>query len=98
VIAADADRSENIFFVTRNYDSDGNLAIVRSVGGVDSAAALIEANFSAKVAAERGFKRGVVELHVVSERWGSGFRHNAQNIFEDAGARRKGIAEVRSQR
>jgi hypothetical protein len=66
VIAADGDGSENILFVTRNYDADWNLAVVGSVGGVDSATALIEANFAAKVAAQRGFKGGVVELYVVS--------------------------------
>ena len=35
----------------------GNLAVVRAVGGVEGAAAGVEADFSAKVAAESGFER-----------------------------------------
>jgi hypothetical protein len=47
------------------------------------------------VAAERGFKRGVVELRGMGWGWGDGLRHRAQNIFMDTGVVRKGIEEVR---
>jgi hypothetical protein len=45
------------------------------------------------VAAESGFKRGGVELRGMGRRWGDILRHRVQNIFEDAGAVRKGRKE-----
>ena len=89
MVAAKGDGREHIFFVARNYDSDGNLAVVRAVGGIDGAAALVEANFSAQMAAEGGFKGGGIELHRMWSRWGSGLGHKAQNIFVDEGLERK---------
>jgi hypothetical protein len=62
VIAADGDGGADIFFVAGNYYSDGNLAIVGAVGGVEGASALVEADLSAKVAAESGLKGDGVEL------------------------------------
>ena len=97
VVAAEGNGGENVFFVARNYDADRNLAVVGAVGRVEGAAARVEANLSAKVAAEGGFKRRGVELRGSGRRWGDVLRHSVQNIFEDAGAGRKGIAEVRNQ-
>jgi hypothetical protein len=91
VVAAQGHGSENVFFIARNYDADGNLAIVRSVGGIEGAASGIEANLSAKVAAKRGFKGGGVEWRGMSGGWSNVLGHKAQNIFKDAGAGRKGI-------
>ena len=62
MVAADGDGGANVFSVAGNYDADGNLAIVGAVGGVEGAAAFVEANLAAKMAAERGFKGGCVEL------------------------------------
>jgi hypothetical protein len=66
------------------------LAIVGPVGGVEGTAARVEADFSAKVAAERSFERGGVELLGMGRRQSDLLRHRIQNIFEDAGAGRKG--------
>jgi hypothetical protein len=92
VFAAQGNGGENVFFIARNYDTDRDLAIIGAVGCVESTASLIEANFSAKVTTKGGFKRGGIELHGMLRGWGSGLRHKAQNIFEDAGVVRKGIA------
>ena len=91
VVAAQGNGGENVFFIARNYDTDRDLAIIGAVGCVKSAASLIEANFSAKVTTKGGFKRGG-ELRGMLRGWGNGLRHKAQDIFEDAGVVRKGIA------
>jgi hypothetical protein len=57
MIAAQGNGGEDIFRVAGCDDSDRDLAIVRAVNGVEGAAAGIEADFSAKVAAEGGFER-----------------------------------------
>jgi hypothetical protein len=62
MIAADGYGGAHVFFVAGDYYSDGNLAVVGAVGGVESAGAFVEADFSAKVAAEGGLKGGGVEL------------------------------------
>jgi hypothetical protein len=92
VVAAQSNGRKNVFFVAGNYDADRDLTIIGAVGGVDSAAAGVEANFSAEVAAESGFKRGGVELRGMGWRWSDSLRHKAQTILEDAGAARKGVA------
>jgi hypothetical protein len=90
VIAANSNGSENVFFVAWNDDTDRNLAVIGAVGCVQGAAARIEANLSAKVAAQASLKRRGIELRGMSRRWGDVLRHRVQNIFEDAGAARKG--------
>ena len=45
------------------------------------------------MAAEGRFKRGGIEWRGTRRGWGDGLRHRAQNIFVDAGAGRKGIAQ-----
>ena len=90
MVAAEGNGGENIFFVARNYDADRDLAVIGAVGCVEGAAARVEADLSAKVAAESGFKRGGVELRGMGRRWGDVLRHRVQNIFEDAGVGRKG--------
>ena len=90
LVAAESNRREHVFLVARNYDADGNLAVIRAVGRVEGAAAGIEANFSAKMAAESGFERRGVKLHGMGRGWGDILRHGVQNIFEDAGVGRKG--------
>jgi hypothetical protein len=93
VVTAQSNYGENVFFVARNYDADWDLTVVGAVGGVEGAAAGVKADLSAKVAAERGFERGGVKLHGMDRRWGDILRHRVVNIFEDVGARRKGIAK-----
>ena len=62
MFAAKGDGSDDVFFVARDDDADRNLAIVRAIGGVESAAAGVEADFSAKMAAEGGFEDSGIEL------------------------------------
>ena len=90
MVAADGNRGENVFFVARNYDADRDLAVIGAVSCVEGTAARVEADFSAKVAAESGFKHGGVELRGMGRGWGNVLRHSVQNIFEDAGVGRKG--------
>jgi hypothetical protein len=90
VVAAKTHSGEHVFFVPRNYDANGNLAVIGAVGCVESATACVEANFSAKMAAKSGFERGGVELRGMGWGWGDGLWHRVQNIFEEVGARRKG--------
>jgi len=92
MVAAEGDRGEHVFFIARNYNADRNLAIIGAVGGVEGAAARVEADLSAKVAAESAFERGGIELRGVSGGWGDDLRHMVENIFADAGAGCKGIA------
>jgi hypothetical protein len=48
---------DDIIYVAWEDNTDRDLAIVGTVGGVQSAAAGIEADFTAKVAAQSGFER-----------------------------------------
>jgi hypothetical protein len=86
MVAAEGNCGENIFLIARNYDADRNLTVIGAVGCIESAAARVEADLSAKVAAERGFKSRGVELRGLGWGWGDVLRHRVQNIFEDAGA------------
>jgi hypothetical protein len=58
MLATERNGGKHILRVTRDYDSDWNLAIVGAVGGVKGTAAGIEANLAAKVAAQSGFQCG----------------------------------------
>jgi hypothetical protein len=57
VVAADGNGGENVFFVAGNYDPNRDLAVVGAIGCIERAAARVEPDLSAKVAAERGLKR-----------------------------------------
>jgi hypothetical protein len=52
-LAADRDRGENIVAIARQNYTDWNLAIVGSVGGVEGAAAAIEADFTSNLRTQR---------------------------------------------
>ena len=58
MIAAEGDGGEHVFFIARNYNADRDLAIVGAVGGIEGAAARVEAYLTPKMAAERSFQRG----------------------------------------
>jgi hypothetical protein len=60
VITANRDRRENVFSVAGDDDSDGDLTVVGAVGCIENAAARVETNFSAEMAAEGGLERGGV--------------------------------------
>ena len=90
MVAAQGNSGEYVFFVAWNYDADWDLAVIGAVCGVESAATLVEADFSTQMAPEGGFKGGGVELRGTGRRWSNGLRHKAQNIFEDASAGCKG--------
>ena len=45
-LAAECDRGLNIVGIAREHDADGNLAVVRAVGGVESAGAAVETDFA----------------------------------------------------
>src|SRR5581483_7291051 len=57
MFAANGDRGDYVVVVSGKNHADRNLAVVRSVGGVEGAASVIEAHFTAKLAAKRGFQR-----------------------------------------
>jgi hypothetical protein len=57
VVAAESNGGEDIFFIVRNYDAYRDLAVIGTIGGIERAAARVEADFSTKVAAERGLER-----------------------------------------
>jgi hypothetical protein len=78
VLATEGNGREHVFFVAGNYDADRDLAIVGAVGGVERSAAGVEANLSAKVAAESGFKRGGIELRGMGRGWSDVWRHRLQ--------------------
>jgi hypothetical protein len=99
MVAAESNRGQYVFFVARNYDADRDLPIIGPVGGIESTTAGIEANLSPKMAAERSFKRDGIELHGMDRRRGhillyKILRLTVQNIFEDAGARRKAESDL----
>jgi hypothetical protein len=51
-LAAECDRGLNIVRIARQHYSDRNLAVVGAVGGVESAGAAIEADFTANLFAQ----------------------------------------------
>ena len=71
MFAAQGNRCQNIFGIARDDHSDGDLAVVRTVGRIQGAAAGVKANLSAQMAPEGGFKsRGVNGLRASGQ--GSG--------------------------
>jgi hypothetical protein len=62
MVAAESNRGKHVFFVTWNYDANRDLTVIGTVGSVESTAARVEADFSAKVAAESSLKRGGIDL------------------------------------
>ncbi len=62
MVAAEGDGGEDVFFVARDDDTNGDLAVVGAVGRIESAGAVVEADFAAKVTAEGGFERLRVQL------------------------------------
>jgi hypothetical protein len=62
ILAAKGDGGKYILFIARDDDTDGNLAVVRTVGGVEGAAAGVEADFSAEMATEGGFERCGIKM------------------------------------
>ena len=57
MLAAKADGGDYIVGVSGEDNSDGDLAVVGSVGGVEGAAAVVETDLAAQMAAQRGFQR-----------------------------------------
>ena len=51
-LAAERDRGQNIVGVAGKHDADGNLAVVGAVGGVESASAAVEADFTVEFGRE----------------------------------------------
>jgi ribosomal protein L35AE/L33A len=49
---AGVQRFHDVVFVSREDDADGHLAVVGAVGGVEGAAAVVEANFSTDLLAQ----------------------------------------------
>src|SRR5215471_19373985 len=92
MFAADGDGGEDVFFVARKDDADGDLAVVGAVGGVESAAAGVEADVAAEMAAESGFEGGDVGVRGLG---GGGFEgHGVDNIFFYAAACAQGHWEL----
>ena len=84
MIAAEGYRGDNVFFIARNDYTNGNLTVIGAVGCVEGAAAGIEADFAAKMAAEGGFEGDGVEM-------GGGFgrhrRHRTSSRMRGAGCK-----------
>ena len=96
MVAAEGNGGEDIFFVARNDDADWDLAVIGAVGSVESAATGVEADFSAEMAAESGFKRGGVELRGM-RRGGAmscGIRYRTSWRMRTLGARQKVVASL----
>jgi hypothetical protein len=56
VLSADCNRSDYVIRIARDYDSNWNLAIVRTVSGVERAAAVVETDFCAKLPPQGGLQ------------------------------------------
>jgi hypothetical protein len=68
MFTAQCDRGENVFGIARDHHSDRNLAVVRTVGRIQGAAAGVKTDLSAQMASESGFKRdGVNGLRAGSQ-------------------------------
>src|ERR1700683_3740881 len=78
MVATDGDGGADVFFVARNYYPDGDLAVVGAVGRVEGSGAFVETNFSAKMAAESGFKGDGIESFGMGRGWSSIWRHGVQ--------------------
>ena len=61
MFTTEGNRCENVFGIARHDHSDRNLAVVRTVGRIQCAAAGVKTNFSAQMAPESGFKRDGVD-------------------------------------
>ena len=91
MLTAEGNGGEDVFFVARNNDSDRDLAVVGAIGRVESAAAGVEADLSAKMAEERGLEGARVEMS-----WGSGgFRHRSTKHYSRCRGLAQGQCEVR---
>ena len=70
--AAGGQRGFNIGGVARKNDADGKLAVIRRIGGVESARAEIEADFAAKGFLQEAFEFAVSRETLMVERSGVG--------------------------
>ena len=91
MFAAEGDGGENIFFIARNDDADRHLAVIGAVGRVESAAAGVEADFSAQMAEERGLEGARVKMGW----WSCGFRHRSTEHYSRWRGLVQGQCEVR---
>ena len=90
MVAAESDGSEHVFFIARDDYADWDLAIVRAIGGVEGAAAGVEADLSAEMPAEGGFEG----VRVDGGCWHLCVEHGYRSIIRGCGPERKDIAEV----
>ena len=95
MFAAQSDGCGYIFFIARQYDSDGYLSVVRPIGGIERAAAGVETNLSAKMAAESGLQDWWFELRRTGRLRSCVLSHGVQSIFEEVGAGRKRDCGIR---
>ena len=61
MFTTERDGGDDVFQVARNYDADGDLAVVRGVHRVECATAGVEADFAVEVPAEGGVERMCVD-------------------------------------
>ena len=62
VFAAGGERRDDIVVAARDDDTDGDLAIAGAVGGVEGAAAGVEADFAGDARTQIGFERALIHL------------------------------------
>src|SRR5436305_7266288 len=72
MLAANRDRSQYVFLVTRQNNADWYLAVVGAIGCVERAATRVEPNLPAQVAAEGGFEGCGVNRGVAGGKRASG--------------------------
>ena len=61
IFPGDRDRGDNIVHIAGQHHSDRHLPVVRPVGGIESAAAVVETDFAANLAAERIPERSPID-------------------------------------
>ena len=98
-VAARPDGGCHVVFVERNHDADGNLPIVRRVGRVERARAVVEAHFAADRLLQRALERFACREYVARMRMGTGKglkRHGtpAGNYFQTASMASKRVFPI----
>jgi hypothetical protein len=79
-LAAECDRCDHIVCIAWQHDADWNLAVIRAVGGVECAAAVIETNFPANARTQ-----SLSQAHGIHSRRLGNLRELYESISHTAG-------------
>jgi len=83
MLSTDRNCRDYVICVARDCDADGNLAIIRSVSGVEGAAAVVEADITAKMAAKCGFEGGRICSSLCCSAFWHGMRLMSGLLLQD---------------